>query len=53
MATRDVEQAVYRIVRSFKGKKNPIVVDFRDDAVPRLRRSGRNRDAVYERLGYA
>ena len=49
----DVEQAVYRIVRSFKGKKNPIVVDFRDDAVPRLRRSGRNRDAVYERLGYA
>jgi superfamily II DNA or RNA helicase len=48
----DVEQTVYRIVRKLEGKKKPIVVDFRDDAVPRLRRSGINRDAAYARLGY-
>lgn len=44
----DVEQAVGRILRVHDEKKDPVVVDFRDDAVPRFQRMGRYRDRFYE-----
>ena len=47
----DVEQAVGRILRPFEGKKEPVVVDFRDDKVVRFRRNGEARDKYYKRLG--
>jgi Type III restriction enzyme, res subunit len=46
----DVEQAVGRIQRPSPGKKNPIVVDFRDDAIPMFRAQGNKRDIFYEGL---
>lgn len=61
----DVEQAVGRIQRpftgqttrwdkgqrvSFTGKKEPIVVDIRDDAIPMFFRSGEARDVFYGTL---
>lgn len=47
----DVEQAVGRILRPFEGKKDPIVVDFRDDAIPLFKRMGKTRDRFYDKLG--
>lgn len=46
----DVEQAVGRILRPFEGKKEPIVVDFRDDKVNQFKRNGASRDKLYERI---
>lgn len=46
----DVEQAVGRIQRPFEGKKDPIVVDFRDDRIPMFESQGRTRDRFYARL---
>jgi hypothetical protein len=45
----DVEQAVGRILRPFESKKDPIVVDFRDDHIGICKRYGEFRDKVYER----
>lgn len=46
----DVEQAVGRIQRPFHGKKDPIVVDFRDDAVPMFEAMGAKRDRFYRKV---
>jgi len=46
----DVEQAVGRILRPCGGKKDPIVVDFRDDAVPMFEAMGRKRDRFYRKV---
>lgn len=46
----DVEQAVGRIQRPYKGKKSPIVVDIRDDSIPMFEAQGRKRDRFYSRL---
>jgi len=46
----DVEQAVGRILRPFEGKKDPIVVDFRDDSIPMFEAMGRKRDRYYDRV---
>jgi len=50
MPTSDAEQAVGRILREYEGKKVPIVVDFRDDAVPLFYRWALNRERLYERI---
>lgn len=47
----DVEQAVGRILRPHPDKKEPIVVDFRDDDVPVCARAGKSRDKYYDQLG--
>ena len=47
----DVEQAVGRILRPKKGKKEPIVVDIRDDRVTRFRKNGEARDRYYKSIG--
>lgn len=46
----DVEQAVGRILRPCEGKKDPIVVDFRDDKVGQFKRQGESRDKFYARI---
>lgn len=46
----DVEQAVGRIQRPALGKKDPIVVDFRDDSISMFEAMGRKRDKFYSRL---
>lgn len=46
----DVEQAVGRILRQHEGKKEPIVVDFRDDKVGKFKRYGESRDKLYRRI---
>jgi superfamily II DNA or RNA helicase len=46
----DVEQAVGRIQRPFSGKKDPIVVDFRDDMIPMFEAMGRKRDRFYRKV---
>jgi superfamily II DNA or RNA helicase len=46
----DVEQAVGRILRPFEGKKDPIVVDIRDDKVGMFRSLGTKRDVIYQRM---
>jgi len=46
----DVEQAVGRIQRPHPGKKDPIVVDFRDDTIPMFAAQGRKRERFYERV---
>jgi superfamily II DNA or RNA helicase len=46
----DVEQAVGRIQRPFDGKKDPIVVDVRDDSIPMFEAQARKRDRFYERV---
>ena len=46
----DVEQAVGRILRPFDGKKEPIVVDIRDDNVAVCERGGKSRDRYYSRV---
>lgn len=43
----DVEQAVGRIQRPFPDKKDPIVVDFRDDSIPMFEAMGVKRDKFY------
>lgn len=45
----DVEQAVGRILRPFDGKKEPIVVDFRDDHIGLCKRYGDFRDKFYQK----
>ena len=47
----DVEQAVGRILRAFEGKKDPIVVDIRDDKVAKFKRAGESRDKFFKRIG--
>jgi superfamily II DNA or RNA helicase len=46
----DVEQAVGRILRPFEGKKDPVVVDFRDDKVTMFARMGEMRDKLYLKM---
>ena len=46
----DVEQAVGRILRPCEGKKDPIVVDFRDDKVKKFKGYGDQRDRLYRRM---
>lgn len=46
----DVEQAVGRILRPCKGKKNPIVVDFHDDHVRMFKKTADYREATYVKL---
>lgn len=46
----DAEQAVGRILRPFEGKKEPIVVDFRDDRVTQFKKNGESRDKLYTRI---
>jgi len=46
----DVTQAVGRILRTNPNKKNPIVVDIRDDLVPLCKRLGSKRDDIYDEL---
>jgi superfamily II DNA or RNA helicase len=46
----DIEQAVGRILRPFEGKKDPVVVDFRDDMVPSFQRMAETRQKHYTRL---
>lgn len=46
----DVEQVVGRILRPSEGKKDPIVVDFRDDEVKQFQRQGEKRDAYYDKV---
>lgn len=43
----DVEQAIGRILRPWDGKKEPVVVDFRDDNVRAFRRWGEKREKYY------
>jgi superfamily II DNA or RNA helicase len=47
----DVEQAVGRILRPFEGKKDPVVVDFRDNKVAKFKAAGESRDKFYRRIG--
>lgn len=46
----DVEQVVGRILRPYPGKKDPIVVDFRDDHVSQFKKQGEKRDAYYDKV---
>jgi len=46
----DVEQAVGRILRPCEGKKEPIVVDFRDDHVVMFKKMADYREATYVKL---
>jgi len=46
----DVEQAVGRIQRPHPDKKDPIVVDFRDDSIPMFEAMGRKREKFYTRI---
>jgi superfamily II DNA or RNA helicase len=46
----DVEQAVGRIQRPLEGKKDPIVVDIRDDNIRIFRAAGEARDRFYPRV---
>lgn len=46
----DVEQAVGRIQRPYKGKKDPIVVDIRDDNVRLFKKAADMRDRFYNRV---
>jgi len=46
----DIEQAVGRILRPFEGKKDPVVVDFRDDHIGICKRYGEFRDKQYDRI---
>lgn len=47
----DIEQSVGRIQRPSSGKKDPIVVDFRDDRISAFRRQGLRREEFYKRSG--
>jgi superfamily II DNA or RNA helicase len=46
----DIEQATGRILRPAEGKKDPVVVDFRDDMVPIYARRAESRDKHYARM---
>lgn len=46
----DVEQATGRILRPCEGKKEPIVVDFRDDHVGMFKKMADYREATYVKL---
>jgi superfamily II DNA or RNA helicase len=46
----DVEQAVGRILRPHPDKKDPIVVDFRDDAIPMFEAQAAKRDRYYSTI---
>jgi superfamily II DNA or RNA helicase len=46
----DIEQASGRILRPSEGKKEPIIVDFRDDEIGLCRRFAEFRDKQYERI---
>jgi superfamily II DNA or RNA helicase len=46
----DVEQAVGRILRPYEGKKDPIVVDIRDDLVQLFEAYAQNREKLYRRI---
>ena len=46
----DIEQAAGRILRPSEGKKEPIIVDFRDDEIGLCRRFAEFRDKQYERI---
>jgi superfamily II DNA or RNA helicase len=46
----DVEQAVGRILRPCEGKKNPVVVDMRDDLVSLFEAYAKNREKLYARI---
>ena len=48
----DVEQAVGRILRPFDGKKDPVVVDFRDEKVSLCVKMGGSRDRFYTKMGW-
>jgi superfamily II DNA or RNA helicase len=48
----DVEQAVGRILRPCEGKKEPVVVDFRDDKVAYCLKAGGYRDRFYTQKGW-
>jgi superfamily II DNA or RNA helicase len=48
----DIEQIVGRILRPFEGKKDPIVVDFRDDEVGMFKNLGVSRDKYYKKEGW-
>jgi superfamily II DNA or RNA helicase len=45
----DVEQIAGRILRPFEGKKEPVVVDFRDDHISLCKKSGDYRDKFYKK----
>jgi len=45
----DVEQIAGRILRPFDGKKEPVVVDFRDDHISLCKKSGDYRDKFYKK----
>lgn len=49
----DVVQMLGRILRPFEGKKDPVVVDVRDDLVGYCRRAAHYRDRYYSELGVA
>lgn len=49
----DVEQAVGRILRPCDGKKEPVVVDFRDDKVTLCSKAGTSRDRFYVSKGWS
>ena len=46
----DVEQAVGRILRPSEGKKDPVVVDFREEDISLSKRYAEFRDRQYERM---
>jgi superfamily II DNA or RNA helicase len=48
----DVEQAVGRILRPCEGKKEPVVVDFRDDKANQCLKAGDSRDRFYRSKGW-
>ena len=48
----DVEQAVGRILRPCEGKKEPVVVDIRDDKAAQCLRAGDTRDRFYRTKGW-
>lgn len=48
----DVVQACGRILRPSEGKKDPVVVDFRDEKVSLSRKSGEARDRFYAQQGW-
>lgn len=48
----DVEQSIGRILRPFEGKKEPIVVDFRENHIGLCKRYADYRDKFYEKQGW-
>jgi superfamily II DNA or RNA helicase len=45
-----VEQAVGRILRPHTGKKDPVIVDLRDDEVGMFKNMGKEREKFYDRV---